>query len=477
MITGSTLVRSLAAKRSVLEASASDVGSRISRLERDLNAILTDEGQLLRQMASIHIGMLDGLPTNVESILQKRALRIESEEQAIKKATEKLKELHKQREGLEEKREAAYLAFSKADNAAHEVYNANNEASSLRVEIAHFDALIEDLDMKYDRAVKEMDDKILTYRGDKLFMYLHDREFGTVDYTSSGVVKRIDGWLANLISYRSVAAHYQRLMEIPAWIGDRRQKVATDRDGKKAVVNEIADRIKTEYKVDVLGQDLKKAEDAIAEVDAVVRDYNTQISRSSSFISSAALANDEEMAKATKAYTDFLSRLGISKLMEKAKTTASTDDDKIVNALIELERRKVTVEREIASLKPGLLEFDRRVKALNEVERNIRSRGWSGSSDRFSGRVSDSQINDLASGMLTASAMWSLIESAYKRPAPSTSSSDWGSTGSYGGSSSSSSSSSSSGSWSSGGGFGGDSGSSWSTGGGFGGGDSSSGGF
>lgn len=478
MITGNTLVRTLASKRRELEASASEVGSKISRLERELNAILTDEGKLLRQMASIHISAFSDLPTNVESILEKRSLRIEKEQNTLKAATDGIESLSRKRDGLEDAHEEAYRTYAAADAKAREAFDGNNEASSIRVEVTHLDEILEGLEEKYTRAVQELDEKSVAYHEDNLFMYLQRRGFGTPDYRSTGFVKRIDGWIANLISYRSAVADYKRLNEMPLWIDDRREKITEDRAAKKEVVDGLVDKLLVEFGVDKLSAKLKIAETALADIDHEIDALHGQVSKASGFISAAALANDEEMAKATKAYTDFLSRLGVSELMKKAKQSATTEDDKIVNDLINLERQKVSMEREIAALKPGLLEFDRRVKNLNDVERKVRNRGWSGSGDRFSGRLSDGKVDELASGMITAAAMWTLIESAHKRPAPESSDNSWGSTGGFGGGSYSSSGSSSSSSSSSGGGFGGDSSSSWSTGGGFGGGDNnSSGGF
>src|SRR5690606_7035719 len=156
-------------------------------------------------------------------------------------------------------------------------------------------------------------------------------------------------------------------------------------------------------------------------------------------------------------YAEQMAKLGISDLYALARKTEGKEDDQIVAQISALEASHKNISVQILHLQPGKLEFEKRMKELDQAESMLRRRGWSGSSDRFSDKLDDRTIDNLATGVITASVFWDAVQRSHRQSedyyspqvsSSSTSSSSWGSSsssdsGGFGGSSS----------WSSGGGF------------------------
>lgn len=470
MTTGSALARSLAEKRAEVESSLRSVAGKIDGLGRETSLVVAEEGKLWSAFAAIQIGEPIGLPSQIEAMLEKRSRKIEEAKAAIKSSEDKIESLAKARETAAASALALARVLEGEQAAVKAKLDANPDVVGLRVSLARLDEVEASLLDKGKRATQERDEKRVAYDRDEHFVYLLKRGFGTPAYSGWGIVRHLDGWLANLISFRKKAGDFKRLNDIPAWIQERLDKVGADRQAKASELKKTTD---AEFLATKASRDAAaSSKSALEAIEKEIATEREAVHHASKIISDSALATDEDMKRITAAFADMLSRKGIDSLAAAAAQTATVEDDLIVEKLRKLSQRRETLASQAAALKPGLVEFERRVDAIREVEGKLRSRGWTGSDHRFSSRLPSSTADDLAQGTVTAAAIWSLMQSAHSHDEPysgysrSSSGSSYGS-GSGGGSTDGSS-------WgSSGGGFGG---SDWSSGGGFGGGDSSTGG-
>lgn len=458
MTTGSKLLRDLGAARSDVESKLRTAAKKISALQGDLGQIMAEEGKLWNAFAAIQIGEQAVLPSHIEAMLQKRKDRIASENATVKEAGKRIDALAGKRAAAAAAAEKDHAELRKQEAGVQAVLAANPRANALLVEITGLKEAAEGLDHKRERAFKEFQDKRTGYENDELFVYLMNRKYGTDEYRGWSVVKHLDGWLAGLISFKKKSGDYKRLRDIPAWIEARQEKTESDLQEKDAAAAALHDQAFSAIKDFYALADRSRGE--LEAIDAAIKNEQDVVHAASAYIANAALAADQDMQTATKAFADMLSRNGVNSLAEAAAKTDTKEDDAIVEKLAALGRQKASISAQVESLRPGLLEFERRVKAVKEVEDRIRSRGWSGSDDRFNSSVSSSAPTDLAQGLITAAALWSSLQSSHTQESQS-GSSGYGSSG-YGSPSGSS------------GGFGGSD--TWSTGGGIGGGDSSTGG-
>lgn len=464
MTTGRALSRSLSEKRAEVERRLRSVSSEYEKVEEQLGQVLTAEARLWSEFAAVQIAEASALPRQIEALLDDRRRKIEARSRAVSEAEGRVQALSSERRKLAEADEEARTALEEARRKAAAAFEEDDEATALRVDLTNLAEAAEGLASKYARAVGEREEKRGGFEADEIFAYLQGRGFGTQAYRAWGPVARIDSWIANLSDHRRKVAEHARLLDIPRWIHSRLEAAEATRDAKARDVEEA--RRRHYGHCAPLEERAASASKALAEVDSLIEAEEAKIHEGTSYIAEAARATDEEMRKATKAFAAILSKKGLRDLKNAAALTVSARDDEIVHDLEELAARRSDLEARAASLRPGLGEFQKRAKAIDEVERKLRSRGWTGSDDRFSSRVGAEHVNQLGDGLITAAALWSMIQGAHRPPAATSGGYSSGSGWSSG---------------SSGGGFGGDSsggfgGGSWSSGGGFGGGGSDTGG-
>lgn len=474
MITGSTLLRDLASRKAKVEDSLREVAGQISDIESKLGGVMAEEAALWNESAAIQIGEASELPSQVQAMLEKRARRIKESQAAVDRLRKEIAALGKERAPALRKATADRKALAEKQDELAKAFEADAEVAALKARAASLADMIESLRAKHHRAMEECRDKSAAYHRDELFSYLQRRGWGTPEYRGWGLVRKLDGWLAGLVSYDRQAANFSRLVQIPDWIEERLEKANSEREEVLARLDGLQEKAFSPLKP--LAAAARKSADEQARFDRLLQEKEAEVRRHSSFIASAALASDQEMQQATKAFAEMLARKGVRSLAEAAARTETKRDDEIAERLVELESERRELSAQVDRLRPGLFELEKRINAIEEVERKLRSRGWTGVDDQFSARLRKSHIDELAQGMLAASEFWSILQMArIELPRydfgrsygyghrSSGSSSSWGSSGGFGG-----------GGWSSGGGFGG--GGSWSTGGGFGGGGSSTGG-
>lgn len=462
--TGREISHKLASKRDEVQRQARIVTSQIAGLERELSGVVQEQARLLQQLASMHLKQDVALPKNIENMLRSRDQRINDSKVKIKAAEQKINDLRDQRESVARDTNAAFEVYDKANKVANLRYEEDPEAIRLRSHLASVNEVIGSLVRKMERAQSELSEKRVAYEKDPFFSYLIKRNYGESEYNSFGLTARIDGWLANLISFKRKKGDYDILHAIPEWFNERIQKV--NEDHKSDVSSLEAIYQKTHEHVFALKEKVDTSNKSLKQIDNDISVLRSDVRQASEYISEAALATDDDLFRITKTYAEQMAKLGISDLYALARKTEGKEDDQIVAQISALEASHKNISVQILHLQPGKLEFEKRMKELDQAESMLRRRGWSGSSDRFSDKLDDRTIDNLATGVITASVFWDAVQRSHRQSedyysprvsSSSTSSSSWGSSSS-----------------SDSGGFGGSS--SWSSGGGFGGGDSSTGG-
>lgn len=468
MTTGRQIAYKISEKRDELQRKARIVTDNMARHERELASVVQEQAKLLQQLASMHLKQDIPLPKNIETMMVSREKRIDESKVTIKENEKKIADLRDQRDVASRDTNAAFEVYDKANREAHVVYEADEEAIRLRNHLSTVTDTLQSLAGKLDRAKAELAEKRVGYEQDPFFSYLIKRGFGTTEYKNFGLTKSIDSWLANLISFDRKKRDLGTLHAIPEWVQARIDKVKVDHDADASALDAIYKRIHAD--VVPLKEKLDGSNGKLKKIDADISGLRQQVREASEYISEVAAATDQDLYRIVKVYAEQLEKLGVSNLHALAAKTESKEDDQLVARISALEASRNNIVSQIQNLVPGKQEFEKRIKALDEVERKLKGRGWGGSSDNFSRKAED-QIDNLATGVITASVMWDVLTRSHRPDTDYYSSSS--SSSSWGGSSSSSSSSWGSSSSDSGG-FGGSS--SWSSGGGFGGSDSSSGG-
>ena len=167
-------------------------------------------------------------------------LQKEDEDRSLQ---QKLQQLHENRSVTEE-------ALVKASNVLDVAVTEQNEVSgvvesrlqedSQFVELADRAAVAEVALGRAESNLHEIDQdaarKIPSYEASALFKYLYERGYGAKEYSSRGVTRRIDRWLARYIDFTKARQGYDFLKKTP---DQMRKIIAEDRRSLNVVMEEL----------------------------------------------------------------------------------------------------------------------------------------------------------------------------------------------------------------------------------------------
>lgn len=469
-ISGSQLYRKISGVRSQIETEIGAKTSSSLALGRESQNLLVKQSELWSSLAAIHLDLGFNLPKEIQSLIEKRKGRLENQQDIVADGEKKISELTKVHKERENELRAAQAAFDEHEKTLASAFESDADVVSLRQDVVARANALNEFKAKLARSAEESSTKSASYEADELFMYLRRRAYGEEGYHASGIVERLDRWIARLIGYDRARLDYERLQKNPEWNRARVEKATADHGDLAARLKKIEDEaFKTlapfKDKLRVAGKALDAAADDISRQHAI-------ISTAQRTLSDASLAQDEDLKRITSELAKALERVDIRSLEDLARRTESKEDDLIVrdiirnrNDIADLNSQSNVLAREIASLKARAAEYE-------AIETKMKRKDWHHSDHSFEGNM-DSLIGNMAIGVITSDLIWQTMQNSHVAPRPtyqeSVRTSPWSSGSS---SSSSSSSSGSSGDW----GSSSSNTSDYSTGGGGGGGDYSTGG-
>ncbi|MEM0924690.1 MAG: hypothetical protein AAGJ83_01510 [Planctomycetota bacterium] len=225
---------------------------------------------------------------------------------------------------------------------------------SLTHEAAAAEAALERAEDNLNEIEQDASRKLPSYEDSSLFRYLKNRKFGTSDYQSRGLTRRMDRWVANFIDYRKAKQGYDFLVDTP----DRMRKIiAEDRQSLDTVMSElerqrdsVADRLGLSAAV-VKVEQLSKQRDSRLTVLDGIRKESEQLDKDLTALEDTQCEYYEE---AIQAFRGLLDGMKSDELSSQARGTASITDDQIVARIqgteSEIERSKGEERRQESEL-------------------------------------------------------------------------------------------------------------------------------
>jgi hypothetical protein len=260
--------------------------------------------------------------------------------------------------------------------------------------------------------------KLPAFDHSRLFRYLYDRGFGTPDYRHTGLISRLDQWLARLIRFSNARVGYEFLKRTPPLVQSevlrRRdafeqlmgqvealQKERADAMGLTAVLDEGnalgAERDRAVAALDV-------ARKSIAEVDGQLADL--------------ASAQSRFYQQAIERFRGFLEKTGSVALEARAKLTPEPKDDELVASVRASEAELSRIEVDQATLGSRRQTAERWSEDLQKIVQRFRSENYDSSRSYFTERLDLAEsLNALKRGDFGFEQFWQeLAQSQRFRP-------------------------------------------------------------
>ena len=263
---------------------------------------------------------------------------------------------------------------------------------------------------KTEQAHSNRVEKGAPFEADKLFMYLWNRHYGTSDYKAGPLFRTLDGWVAGLIDYQAARPNYYMLLEIPERLrehSEQRQKDAQKAfDGLAALEQEAA----IAGGVPPLQAALKEVETRQDQADERIAAAEKSLDELTA--AQAAFTNGEDlfMQRSLATLAQTLQRIDEGELYQRARATYDSEDDQLVNQLVDLRERDQRIEDELLDHRKSQAIQLRRVKELEGVRRRFKQHRFDDFRSSFGGdSMITAMLTSVLQGLANGDELWRLL--------------------------------------------------------------------
>jgi len=385
------------------------------------------------------VGELDSVERRARAALDKRRDRLAELKASREGASDKFADLEEQRLAAAKVRDAAIAAADAKSDEVEARLKQDAEWRRLSDAIETAMAMSSAADEKYRQAETDRMTKGKPYEGDRLFMYLWARGYGTSVYRAGPLTRYFDGKVARIAGYDAARVNYFMLTEIP-------QRLSEHADRQKAEVAAAVAAREAFERAALEADGIKPLEAAVAEADRALGKVETDIARVKSDLD----AIDKETATAIDDTTDpvvrgviddlanTFARADMAELIRRAEATPTPEDDRIVKQLRQIERDLVRVDAQAEELRRTAVDMANKRGELEQSKDYFRRHGYDRRDGTFSnGDMIGSLIKEVVRGAITAAVLEGAFRDGYRQRERSGRDNfgggPWGGGGSWGG--------------------------------------------
>lgn len=277
--------------------------------------------------------------------------------------------------------------------------------------------IAEQADAKAAQSEAELGSKGTTYRADPLFMYLWNRRYGTTEYRPGGgpfapLIRYLDGKVARLVSYQDARTNFTRLQELPERLREHATRVQAEAEAAYERLKELDIASRDQDGVPALEAERDEAQrqlDALREEEAQLAVQHDALLRQ---LESFAQGGDRHYQQAVELLQSELDHAPLEVLRSEALSTPSPDDDLIVARLRDLAKQREQLAQTVSDLQSGAQQNRHRVRELEQIRQNFTSSRMDAPNSVFNdGRAVATALSQFLAGMLTAEALWRILNS------------------------------------------------------------------
>lgn len=353
----------------------------------------------------------DNLSSQVRAILDARLRSIAQLEERQAKAETAREDVVRRHEAQTLKIDALEDKLDHFGAAAREALASDPAHKSLSLAHENLAAMLEKAAAKADQVARDEHEKGLPYRGDPLFMYLWQRQLGTSGYQATGVVRMLDEWVARLIRYQDARANYAMLTEIPVRLRAHADDLRRQTAAAKASLDEMeAVRTRALAGTDLVAE-IRTERDRQAELARELEGLTSELAETGTQLKVYAKGEDHSFQTAVTTYATFLDRENLRRLMADASSTATAEDDRVVEDVRRLGRELETLEGANATRRRRLDQLSERKLELARLASNFRRQRYDDAGSEFADnpRIED-LLQLLLRGAITAADYWARMQ-------------------------------------------------------------------
>ena len=408
--------QALTEERSKLE----EVEQRSEALNAALVELQKADAQDYQALAKVRVDLLAGgdLVAHIDQAEQQVLALLKSREIAAQELNERVLEAEATRTALEAERAVQANEVDRAAEAVDEAEartqawldaDPNYQAQRDRAREAQRTAA--HADEKATNSEQEKEQKGESYRGDPLFVYLWERDYGLPAYSANPIVRWLDGKVARMIGFADARANYARLNEIPLRLREHADRLKTAAEAAFDALRALDTQAREGDGIPVLEAQLEHQQGKLDSIDQRIE--SAEVEREALREQKAAFAtgSDGHTRQAVEYLASEFRREDLMELRREALATPFPDDDLVVSRLLDREDEQRKAETAIQGLKETLAQHRTRLLELDAVRTEFKRHRYDRAGSSFSdGGLIALMLSNFLNGMLDRHTLWRVIQ-------------------------------------------------------------------
>ena len=370
----------------------------------------------LREIEGAEVSaQLDATGESVRALLAERELAQVDNEAEIARAEARREELERERAVQHDAVDAAEQALDDAKAQAQRALAADENHRAALAAAEASDRVADFAEAKAKGAHEDRVEKGKPYEADPLFSYLWTRGFGTPAYVGMGLSRALDRWVARVANFEPLRRDYWMLTELPARFDEHATRMRLKADADLGAVQAIEQAAAEAAGVPQREEELAKAAEALAAIDARIEEHETAIDELIEKRAAFASGDDDISRRCNEILRDALRGETMRSLRERASATPTPDDDAAVDQLTEVRANLPRVEEDAQRYR-ALHETQReRALKLDEIRKRFKESRYDAVSSEFvNGALIATLLTQLLAGALGVGDTWDGLKKQHR---------------------------------------------------------------
>lgn len=392
----------------------------------ELNEIAADRAAAIQQLARHYLPNLteesldrtgQEFRQGLAEILQRQLRHVERLDRQLEQIQQQLLDVEQRRGQVTQQLDQASAEQDRLAEQVSQTLAADVDFSRLSKRAAEAEASLQRAEANLAEIEQDALAKLPAYEQSALFMYLHDRDFATPEYSPRGLTRQIDQWLGRFIGYREARQGYEFLKTTPQYM---REVIASDRQSLDVVMDEL------ERRRDETAQQLGLPP-RMAEVARLTQQRSSLLSQLADLQTELQVTQQERSEvddpqgryyrEAIEKFRQTLAQVDPRLLAQKAQKTEQIDDDLIVDRLQGFQTVIEKAREEVSQRQQLIERLNDQLQRLGSLINRFRAAGFDSGRAEFDSSLDiATEMRQIIDGDGHVDGLWPKIRQAH-RPA------------------------------------------------------------
>ena len=400
-------------KVAAIEAQIAEANAKLTELQQAQTGDYRELAKLRVDLVSdgALIQHLDQAEAQVARLLEQRQVALADLELQVQAAEQGRAPLEAERVAQAAQVDAAAVQVDEAQARTQARLDADPAYQAQRTRTQEAERTARHAAEKARLSEEELTQKGESYRGDPLFMYLWQRNYGLPGYRPSGLIRWLDGKVANLIGYADARANFTRLNEIPARLREHAAAQQAAAEVELAALTTLDTQARKADGIPKLEEAQTEAQAALDAIDARLAQADTDrqalLARKAAF----AAGEDEHTRSAIDYLAGELAREDLMGLRREALLTPFPEDDTIVARMLAREDERRRLEASIQGLREAHNAAQFRAAEVNSLRQDFKRNRFDRAGSSFGNdAMVMMMLGQFLNGMLDRNMIWKVLQ-------------------------------------------------------------------